>query len=99
MENDRDLAVASVAALVLFKVWETYENNAPSLSDLRAAAPGDTGMRQRLSDSDFTIGAIAISAALLFSHKAKDPSIIFIVIALLIALSWFRYDILNSESR
>ena len=98
METERDLVVASVAALVLFEIWKAYENNAPTISELRASLPGDTSMKQRLIDTDFSIGSIAIAVGILFSIKAKDPSIIYIILALLVSLSWWRYEILEGEA-
>jgi hypothetical protein len=98
METERDLVVASVSALVVFEIWKAYENNAPSIEDLRAATPGDSVMKQRILDTDFTIGSIALAIGLLFTIKAKDSSIIIITAALLMALSWWRYEILEGES-
>jgi len=99
METERDLIVASVSALVIFEVWKAYENNAPTLSDLRAATGDDLAIKQRLMDADFTVGSIALAIGVLFTIKAKDPSIIFITIGLLAALSWWRHEILEAESR
>jgi len=99
METERDLVIASVSALVIFEVWKAYEVNAPSISDLRAASPGDLAMKQRLIDSDFTIGSVALAIGAIFTVKAKDPSIIVIIAALLAALSWWRYEILEGEAR
>ena len=98
MEIERDLLIATVSSFIIFEIWKAYENNAPTLSDLRSAAPGDLAMKQRLIDSDFSIGSIALAIGVLFTVKAKDPSIIFLTIALLAALSWWRYEILEGES-
>lgn len=98
METERDLVVASVAALVIFEIWKLYEKNAPSISELRAATPGDIHLKQRLIDTDFTIGSMAIAVGILFSVKAKDPIIVYVILALLTALSWWRYEILEGEA-
>jgi len=97
METERDLVVASVSALVLFEIWKAYENNAPSIADLRASDKSDLAMRQRLIDSDFTVGSIAIAVGVVFAIKAKDSSLLVIIAALLAALSFWRYEILEGE--
>jgi len=98
METERDLVVASVSALVLFEIWKAYENNAPTIADLRAAQPGDNAMKQRLLDTDFTVGSIALAVGVVFATKAKDSSLLVIIAALLMALSFWRYEILEGES-
>lgn len=99
METERDLVVASVSALVVFEIWKAYENNAPTISDLRSAEPGDCTMKQRIMDTDFTVGSIALAVGVVFAMKAKDPSILMITVALLAALSFWRYEILEGEAR
>lgn len=98
METERDLLIATVSSFVVFNVWQVYENNAPTIADLRAAAPGDVVMRQRMIDSDMSIGSIALAIGLVFAYKAHDPTIIFIILALLGALSWWRHEILEGEN-
>ena len=99
MENERDLLIASVSAIIITEMWKAYENNAPSIADLRAAQPGDVAMKQRLIDSDFTVGSIALAIGVIFAIKANDHSLIMIIAALLAALSWWRHEILEGESK
>ena len=98
METERDLLIATVSSFVIFNVWQIYENNVPSIADLRAAAPGDTQMKQRMIDADMSIGSVALAIGLVFAYKAHDPSIVLIIIALLGALSWWRHEILEGDN-
>lgn len=99
METERDLLIASISALIITEMWKAYENNAPTLADLRAAEPNDIAMKQRLIDTDFTVGSIALAIGVVFAVKAKDHSLIVIIAALLAALSWWRHEILEGESQ
>lgn len=99
METDRDLLIASVSALIITEIWKAYENNAPSIADVRAADPDDLAMKQRLIDADFTIGSIGLAIGVIFAVKANDHTLIVIIAALLAALSWWRYEILEGEAR
>lgn len=98
MDTERDLVVASVSTIIIFEIWKAYENNAPTIAELRSTAPGDLAMRQRLLDTDFTVGSIALAVGLIFSMKAKDSSILIITAGILISLSWWRYEILEGEN-
>ncbi len=98
METDRGLLVASVSALVITEIWKAYENNAPTIAELRSAEPDSMVMKQRIIDSDYSIGSIALAIGVIFAIKANDHSLIVIIAALLAALSWWRYEILKGES-
>ena len=92
-----DVVISSVGALVLFELWKAYENNAPTLSELRDAPANDLAMRQKMLDADLGIGVIAIGVGIIFSLKTNDPLILLSIIVVLGGLSWWRHEVLEAH--
>lgn len=96
--TNQELLVAWIGSVVLFETWKAYENNAPSISMLREAPKNDIEMKQKMLDADLTIGTVAIAVGLFFTIKTEDASMLISIIIVIGALSWWRHEILETDS-
>jgi hypothetical protein len=92
-------AAAAVVGLAAFELWKAWGDNAPSLSELRKAAPGDIGTAQRLSDANITVGSLALIIGVAFLILTRDFTVLLLLLAIFAALSWFHGSTLNSDPR
>ena len=97
MDNS-ELVVASVTALVVFEMWKAYENNAPTLTELRHGDADDLSLRQRLQDANLSTFTIGFALGAIFSYKTNDPLPLALIIFVLGSLSWWRREILEAQS-
>ncbi len=88
-----------VIATAAFGIWTAYENNAPTLQEVRAAEPGDIQFRQRLLDADLTVGTMAVVIGGTFVYITRDYTILLLMLATFGILSLWRHSILAAASR
>lgn len=92
-------SAAALLGLAAFQISSTWNATAPSLSEIRAAQPGDVKIRQQLIDADMTVGTQAAIIGLVISVLTHDPSAVFILLGVFGALSAWNHAILAAESR
>lgn len=92
-------AAAAVVGLAVFEFWKAWRDNAPSLSEVRSAEPGDVSTRQRLLDADITVGSLALIIGVTFAVLTKDVTVLIILLVIFGALSFFHHWTLDAESR
>jgi len=92
-------AAAAIVGLAAFELWKAWGNNAPSLAELRKAAPGDIATTQQLSDANITVGSLALIIGVAFLILTRDFTVLLLLLAIFFALSWFHGATLNSDPR
>lgn len=89
-------AVVGMAGWQLLQAWN---NNAPSLSELRSAAPGDLSVRQRLHDADFMVGGLSVVLGVTFAVISGDSTALLVMLVIFGGVSLWHHSVLNAESR
>lgn len=95
-EPEAAVAVVGLAAIELWKLWG---NNAPSLAEVRSAAPDDVSIRQRLMDSDITVGSMALIIGVALAILTHDMTALIVMVAIFAALSFFHHWIMAADAR
>lgn len=90
---------ASVIGVAGFQLLQSWNANAPSLSDLRTASPDDVSTRQRLHDADFMVGGLSIILGVAFAVLAKDATALVVMLVIFGSVSMWHHMVLNGESR
>jgi len=95
-----DAATATgVIGLAGFQILQAWNANAPSLSDLRGAAPDDVSIRQRLHDADWMVGGLAVILGVTFAMLTHDSTALVVMLVMFGAVSLWHHSVLNAESR
>lgn len=92
-------AAAAVVGLAAFELWKVWGNNAPSLSQVRAAPPGDDTIRQQLMDADITVGSLALIIGGTFAVLTRDMTALIIMLVMFGLLSFFHHWVLAADPR
>jgi len=92
-------AAVAVVGLAAVELWKLWGSNAPSLAEVRAADPDDLNIRQRLMDSDITVGSMALIIGVALAILTHDMTALIVMIAVFAALSFFHHWIMAAESR
>jgi len=87
-------AVIGAAGFQLVQMWN---NNAPSLNDLRNAPPGDTTAKQDLYDADLLVGGLAVILGVTFAVLAKDFTALVVMLTIFGTLSLWHHMVLNAH--
>lgn len=91
-------AAAAIVGLAAFELWKAWNENAPSLAEVRAARPDDIPTRQRLMDAEITVGGLAVIIGLSYAALTKDLTVLVILLVVLAALTFFHYWTLDADS-
>lgn len=94
-----DSQSAVLLGLASFQLADAWTKNAPSLSEMRAATPGDITIKQRLLDADMTVGTLALVIGLVVSALTHDISALIVMLGVFLALAAWSHAILAAESR
>lgn len=95
-EAEAAIAVVGLGAVELWKLWNT---NAPSLSEVREAAPGDITIRQKLLDADVTVGSMALVIGATLAVLTHDTTALIIMLVIFASLSFLHHWIMAAEPR
>lgn len=100
MEDNKDLFIAGVLALVVFELWKIYEDNAPSLAICRAAETSSekSDVKRQINDSDIAVGTGLAVVAGVFAYHTKEAKVIVLPAVILVGLSLYRRVIVDSTS-
>ena len=91
------IAAAAISGFGIWQVTSMFQNTAPKLSELRAAAPSDSKAMQDLSDAAITTGSVAFLAGGLASYAAKSLLPLLIVAAVWLIVVGSHYRVLKGE--
>ena len=99
-DNDKDLFIAGVLALVVFEIWKIYEDNSPSQATCRAAETSQekSDVLCQIADSDIAIGLGVVLVAGVFAYHTKEVKVIILPATVLLALSIYRRVLVHSTS-
>ena len=92
-------AATAVVGLAAFELWKAWGNNAPALSTVRSAPPGDITVRQQLMDADITVGSLAVIIGVAMAILTKDMTALIILMVVFGALSFFHHWVMDAEER
>lgn len=87
-------AASAVIGLAGFQLLQTWNANAPSLSEMRAATPENNTTRTQLRDADFMVGGMAIILGTTYSILTHDATGIVIMMAIFggVSLWWHAIE-------
>lgn len=89
------LTVVSLAGFQLLAAWNT---NAPSLGELRDAAPNDAAEAQKLRDADVMVGGSALILGGAVWMLTGDPTALVIMGAMFGSVSFWHHQVLKGEN-
>ena len=98
MKQFEPQAAAAVVGLAAYELIRTWNDMAPSLTDVRKADKSDNLTRQQLLDADVVVGILALTIGAAFAVLAKDYSVLIILIVVYGTLSLLHHYLLNAES-
>lgn len=94
LENATAATVIGVAGFQLAQLWN---NNAPSLSDIRNAHSSDLTIKQQLLDADVMVGGIAIILGVTFAILTGDMTALLVMLAIFGSMSLWHHSVLNAQ--
>lgn len=94
-------AAAGIIGLAAFQLVQTWNANAPQLSEVRAtpndkAHPDRAEMATRLKDADFMVGGLAVILGTTYLVLTHDTTAMFIMIGTWGAMSLWYHAVLNA---
>ena len=92
-------AATAVVGIATYQLWNAWQSAAPSLAELRSAAPGDIGARQKLLDANLTVGSLALVIGVTLAILTRDLTALIIMIVFFATLSMWHNSILAAEPR
>lgn len=98
MRYEQEAAVA-VIGLASFQLLQAWNANAPTLSELRAAHPGDVGTKQRLMDADFMVGGLALIVGTAFAVLTRDATALIVLLVVFGLVSLWFHSVGNGDER
>jgi hypothetical protein len=90
---------ATVIGVAGFQLLQAWNNNAPSLAELRSCHPDDISIRQKLYDADFMVGGLATVLGVVFAILAHDTTALLVMLVIFGGVSMWHHSVLNAESR
>lgn len=90
------IAVVGVAGFQLLQAWNA---NAPSLSEIRSADPGNVSVRQKLMDADFMVGGLAVVLGVTFALLTRDLTALIVMLVMFGTVSAWHHAVMNAEAR
>lgn len=82
-------SVAAVVGMASLQLHGAYSKTAPSLQDLRDAAPGDTDILNKLNDADYLVGGLVLFIGIAFLALAKTVApLVLLSIGFVVLSSW-----------
>lgn len=94
-----DSQTSVLLGLAAFQLAGAWSATAPTLSDMRAASPGDIATRQRLLDADLSVGSLAVLIGAVIGILTKEWAALFVMVGVFGALSLWSHAILAADER
>lgn len=89
-------AAAGIIGLAAFQLIQTWNSNAPTLSEVRTAPQGDSVIATQLKDADFMVGGLAVILGTTYLVLTHDTTAMFIMIGTWGALSLWYHAVLKA---
>lgn len=89
------LTIAGIAGFQLLQAWNA---NAPSLSEVRSAVPGDPAIARQLKDADILIGGTAVVIGTSVAIMSGDKSVLVLMLVMFGTTSLLHHAVLNQEA-
>lgn len=89
------LTVAGIAGFQLLQAWN---NNAPSLAEVRQAPAGDKDVKQQLFDADILVGGTAVILGTTVAIMTKDKTALVVMLVMFGTTSLLHHALLNREA-
>lgn len=93
---EKEVSIAAIG-LTVFSLYQTWQNAAPTMADLRAADKDNRGIRAQLLDAEILIGSITVLIAVALAWYTKDKASLILLVATFLILSLWSHAVLNSE--
>lgn len=91
-------AGVALVGLAAFNIADLWQKNAPSLSDLRNAAPDDPTATNQLLDATLTTGTLVLVVGVAVRYYTGDWTPLLLMLATFAAVSIWSYQVLIAES-
>lgn len=96
----QDLSAASaVIGVAAFQLWTVWNNNAPTLAEMREAEPGDITVKQKLLDAEISVGSLALIVGTAFTIMTKNYTALVIMLVVFGMLAIWAHQVLAAEPR
>lgn len=96
--QSKEPIVATAVGFGTFELIKLWRDAAPSLKEVRAAAPADVGMRQRLMDANYmSVGVIMVIGGS-FAAATKSWGVLILPLLSVAMLSYWYHCVLNSSN-
>lgn len=90
-------AAAAVIGLAGFQLLETWNANAPSLSDMRQADHSDNVTKTQLKDADFLVGGMALILGTTYAVLTKDGTALIVMLSIYGSVSLWWHAVARAE--
>jgi len=97
MQKWEPQAATAVVAVAAFELWKVWGNTAPTLAEVRTSDRNDDSIRQRLMDTDITVGSLAIIIGVTLAVLMRDATALILMLVIFGSLSFFHHWVLASD--
>ena len=99
MKKWEDSAAIAVVGVAAFELWKVWNSSAPTLAEVREADFTNINVRQRLMDSDITVGSLAVVIGVSLAVMTRDATALVLMLIIFGSLSFFHHWVLDAEPR
>lgn len=95
LETSAGVALVGLAA---FQIADLWFKNAPSLTDLRNAAPDDLTAKNQLLDTTLTVGTLVVVVAVAVRYYTGDWTPAILMASVFVACAFWYYQVQGAHS-
>lgn len=88
---------AAIIGLAGFQLLSAWNNNAPTLQEVRQAPPGDNVIGTQLKDADIMVGGLAVILGTTYLVLTKDTTAMFVMVGIWGSMSLWYHAVLKAE--
>ena len=88
---------ATLIGVAGFQLLQAWNNNAPTLAEIRSAHPADDSVRQQLYDADFMVGGIAVVLGVAFALLTHDLTAMLVMLTIFGGVSLWHHSVFNAQ--
>lgn len=96
MSNWEPGAAAAIIGLAGFQIVETWNRNAPQLSDIRQADPDSSVIATQLKDADFLVGGLSLILGTTYAVLTKDKTALIVMLGIWGSVSLWSHLVFNA---
>lgn len=94
-----DSTAAAVVGFATFELWRSWNQTAPSLSEMRAAEPDSIELRQRLLDAGLSVGTLVLFIGLAMLFLTGNPLVLVLLTGMFAILAIWHNAVLTADAR